>query len=118
MEEGKKPGDYVVTALAGAELPLRPSLSLPTDLLTEYLDTVNRTPGATPPGCDALSLVEVHLEEELSTADSDGRNHTTAVGVRRGRNGEVEWFAHQEVPGEVQRADPGQNLEWRAEPPR
>ena len=118
VQGGRKPGDYIVTAHGDTELPLRPRLSLPADLLTEYLETMNRTPGATPPGCDALSLVEVHLEEELSTADLNGRNHATAVGVRRGSQGRVEWFAHHDDPKEVQRyTSPPQDLEWRAEPP-
>ncbi|HEX4865297.1 MAG TPA: hypothetical protein VFV02_14595 [Acidimicrobiales bacterium] len=103
VHDGDGPGDYVVTAHRDMDLPHRPRLSLPSDLLGEYLETMNRTPGATPPGCDAQSLVEVHLEEELTTAGSDGRNHATAVGVRRGSRGRVEWFAHHDDPGDADR---------------
>lgn len=119
IQEGQKPGDYVVTAHRDNELALRPRLSLPADLVVEYLETMNRIQGATPPGLDALSLMEVHLEEELSTADADGCNHATAVGIRRGARGRVEWFARHAAPEDLQRYDsPPENLEWRATPPQ
>ncbi|WP_337662140.1 hypothetical protein [Actinoalloteichus sp. AHMU CJ021] len=119
IQEGRKPGDYVVTAHDDNELDLRPRLSLPGDLVVEYLETMNRTLGATPPGVDALPLVEVHLEEELSTAGADGRNHATAVGVRRGVDGRAEWFArHADLEDFWRRGGPSEDLEWRANPPK
>ncbi|MFI0468702.1 hypothetical protein ACH347_31870 [Saccharopolyspora sp. 5N102] len=112
--EAGGPGNYRVTAHGGTPLPFRPRLSLPGHLLTRYLDELDRTPGATA-GLSALSLTEIHLEEALTTAGVDGRNRTTAVGVRRAR-GVVEWFWHREAaPGdEVPATDP----EWRADRPR
>ncbi|MEU6270364.1 hypothetical protein [Saccharopolyspora shandongensis] len=93
--EASGPGNYRVTALGGTPLPFRPRLWLPGDLLTQYLDELDRTPGATA-GLSALSLTEVHLEEALTSAGVDGHNRTTAVGVRRAPRGVVEWFWHRE----------------------
>ncbi|EWC62099.1 hypothetical protein UO65_2613 [Actinokineospora spheciospongiae] len=61
--------------------------------------------------------MEVHLEEELTTAGADGRNHATAIGVRRGSHGRVEWFARHADPEVLQRHDAlPEDLEWRADP--
>lgn len=119
VEEGSRPGEYVVTARDSEEMPLRPRLSLPADLLAEYLNKIDTTPGAAPPGLSAESLAEVHLEEELSTSGWDGKNYCTAVGVRRRRDGHVEWFSDRRpTPDPPQYGAPPEDLEWRADPPR
>jgi hypothetical protein len=111
VEEGDRSGDYVVTADRGDPLPLRPRLSLSDDLVAEYLNELDRTPGATA-GLSALSLTEVHLEEALSSG-VDGQHLTTAVGVRRARRGGVEWFWERD-PAPEQDVPPDE-LEWRAD---
>lgn len=117
VEAEDRPGNYRVTAFRDTPMPLRPRLSLPDDLLTEYLDELDRTPGATA-GLSALSLTEVHLEEAL-TAGVDGENRTTAVGVRRAPQGAVEWFWDREsAPGTPAEQVSSVDLEWRAERPR
>ncbi|SFP82253.1 hypothetical protein SAMN05421810_103524 [Amycolatopsis arida] len=116
VEAGERPGDYRVTAYDGEPMPLRPRLSLPDDLLTEYLDEMGDDPAVTG-GLGALSLTEVHLEEALTAGV--GENRTTAVGVRRVISGEVEFFWHRRAPSEPLNSEaPSADLEWRADRPR
>ncbi|GGM84062.1 hypothetical protein GCM10012275_63390 [Longimycelium tulufanense] len=110
------PDVYVVTAYRGTPMPLRPRVRLPQPLLNEYLEILDRTPGATG-GLSALSLTETHLEEAL-TAGVDGQNRTTAVGVRRGPTGDVEWFwDRQPSPPPPDYGAAPDDLEWRTDRP-
>ncbi|PRX50296.1 hypothetical protein B0I33_102415 [Prauserella shujinwangii] len=119
FEPGARPGDHTVVRAGSLDLFLRPTLSLPADELTEYVTAMAEDLRDEPdPPVDALSLVEIHIEEELTSVDADGRNHATAVGVRRGRGGRAEWFAERAEPAAghavpVEDAD----LEWRADRP-
>lgn len=115
IEACEQPGEYVVTAFRDTPMPLRPRVSLPDDLLAEYLSEMERTPGATA-GLSALSLTEVHLEEALSAGV--GQNRTTAVGVRRRRRGGVEFFWERAPAPSAPEYDAApEEQEWRADRP-
>ncbi len=119
IEPGSAPGDYVVTANGDKELPLRPRLSLENRLLSEYLTAMGEDyPDEPDPVLEALSLTEIHIEEELDTVDPDGHNHATALGVRRGSKGKAEWFAERAEPdSSAERIQPSEHLVWQADPP-
>lgn len=105
-------GEYVVTATEDGPPSLRARLSLPNGLLVEYLRRLDETPDATA-GLGALGITEIHLEEALTV---DSRSRTLAVGVRRARSGEVEWFWEREPSSDpIWRGWP--IGEWRAERP-
>lgn len=125
VEDTAELGEYVVTAYGDDDLPLRPRLSLPEDVLSEYLDAVaadlaaDATWGAEQPLDEAISLVLINIEEELATTDLEGRNHAVHVGVRRGPGGEAQWVAEREpVSAPAAETELAHELEWVADPPR
>lgn len=119
IETGSTPGDYIVTADGDKELPLRPRLSLENQILSEYLSTMSADYLDKPdPLFEALSLTEIHIEEELATVDLDGQNYATALGVRRDSKGKAEWFAERSEPDLLaERLQPSEHLVWQADPP-
>ncbi|WP_143101745.1 hypothetical protein [Amycolatopsis marina] len=114
VDAGDSPGEYVVTACQNDPMPLRPRVSLPDDLIMEYLDELERTPGATG-GLTALSITEVHLEEALSAGVE--YRPTTAVGVRRRRGGVEFFWERLAAPPAPEYDAPPEDLEWRADRP-
>ncbi|GGV07062.1 hypothetical protein GCM10010182_27530 [Actinomadura cremea] len=109
---GTAPGVYEVTAHAGRPVRRRPRLVLPEDVLTEYIAGL-RDDGAEA-GLSPLDLIETHIQEELDSVDPEGRNHTTAIGVRRDHVGRPEWFVTQD-PRPPQDAESG--FRWDADRP-
>lgn len=119
IETGSAPGDYIVTADGDKELPLRPRLSLANQVLSEYLSAMSEDYLDKPdPMLEALSLTEIHIEEELATVDLDGQNYAKALGVRRDPKGKAEWFAERSEPDlSAERLQPSEDLIWQADPP-
>lgn len=119
VEPTSTPGEYVVTANGDGELPLRPTLSLDNHLLSEYLTAMSEDyPNVSDPLLEALSLTEIHIEEELDTVDLEGHNHAKALGVRRGPQGKAEWFAERAEPNlSTSPVQPSAHLGWQADPP-
>ncbi|MEV5827740.1 hypothetical protein AB0L25_19430 [Spirillospora sp. NPDC052242] len=109
---GTAPGVYEVTAHAGRPVHRRPRLVLPEDVLAEYVAALRRD--AAEAGLSPLELIETHIQEELDSVDPEGRNHTTAVGVRRDRLGRPEWFVVRD-PRPPQ--DAGSGFRWDADRP-
>ncbi|MPY98819.1 MAG: hypothetical protein GEU97_12635 [Actinophytocola sp.] len=125
VEDTSEPGEYVVTAYGDDDLPLRPRLSLPEDVVSEYLDALaadlaaDAAWGTQQPLDEAVALVLTNIEEELATTDLEGRNHAVHVGVRRGPGGAAQWVAEREPAGDpTPGTEPANDLEWVAEPPR
>ncbi|MFV2177885.1 hypothetical protein ACFHW2_29160 [Actinomadura sp. LOL_016] len=109
---GTAPGVYEMTAHAGRPLHRRPRLVLPEDVLAEYIAALR--PDAAEAGLSPLDLIETHIQEELDSVDPEGRNHTTAIGVRRDHVGRPEWFVTQD-PRPSPDVDPG--FRWDADRP-
>ncbi|MGI5170547.1 hypothetical protein ACQEU3_39980 [Spirillospora sp. CA-253888] len=109
------PGIYEVTAHAGRALQRRPRLALPEDVLTEYVSALRHD--ADEAGLTPLDLIEVHIQEELDSVDHEGRNYTTAVGVRRGHLGRPEWFTTQDRRPPLPDAAPDPDLCWGVDRP-
>jgi hypothetical protein len=107
-------GDEYVLGSDDGTLARRPLLSLPPDLLSEYLEQTGRNyRDAADPLAEALSLTMVHLIEELETDHHEGRNYVRALGLRRDPHGRVELFVEQDLP-DVPRRPFDADLEWRA----
>ncbi|MFD0900018.1 hypothetical protein [Actinomadura sediminis] len=102
---GTAPGVYEVTARAGRPLHRRPRLFLPDDVLAEYVTALRHD--ADDAGLAPLDLIETHIEEELDSVDPEGRNRTTALGVRRDHAGRPEWFVTQDPRPPSPEAGPG-----------
>lgn len=119
IEPGSAPGDYVVTANGDKELPLQPRLSLDNQILSEYLTAMSEDHQGVPdPLLEALSLAEIHVEEELDKVDLNGNNHATALGVRRDSKGKAVWFVERaELPHSAERSESSEHMRWQAEPP-
>ncbi|QFG20782.1 hypothetical protein [Actinomadura sp. WMMB 499] len=109
---GTAPGVHEVTAHAGRPLHRRPRLVLPEDVLAEYIAALRHD--AAEAGLAPLDLIETHIQEELDSIDPEGRNRTTALGVRRDHAGRPEWFVTQD-PRPPPDAAPG--FRWDAAPP-
>jgi hypothetical protein len=108
--------DYVVRTADGEGFAYEPVLYLPTALLAEYLEVMSRTVGDVPDAyAEALSLTQIHLEEELATDHGLGTNYVRALGFRR-RRGRVEFFVEQDLP-DVPYVPPDPDLRWTAERP-
>lgn len=107
---GTAPGVYEVSAHAGRPVHRRPRLVVPEDVLAEYVAALRQD--ADDAGLSPLELIETHVQEELESVDPEGRNHTTALGVRRDRLGRPEWFVTQAPRPAPPDADPG--FRWDA----
>ncbi|GAA5122920.1 hypothetical protein [Haloechinothrix salitolerans] len=125
VEDAAEPGEYVVTAYGDDDLPLRPRLSLPEDVLADYLDALAADLAADAawdteqPLDEAISLVLINIEEELASTDLEGRNHAVHVGVRRDHAGSAQWVAEREPARDAASgAELARELEWVADPPR
>lgn len=95
-----------------------PHFTVPPDLLDEYLRTMSKRYGDQPdPFREALSLTKIHAMEYLTTDHGGGRNATTALGFRRARSGEVEFFVEQGEPDYGPPPGNGETWEWRAARP-
>lgn len=92
----------------------RPVLTIPGDLLIEYLkDMGENFRDEADPFSEALSMTEIHLVEYLRTDHGSGSNATTAIGFRKGSNGEVELFVEKDCPRLEESADPEEGeLRW------
>ncbi len=119
IEPGSISGEYIVTANGDTELPLRPKLSLSNEVLSEYLAAMSQHHQDEPdPVLEALSLTEIHIEEQLAKVDLDGHNHAKGLGFRRGAEGQAEWFVERDEPaGAVEFSEPSADLVWQADPP-
>lgn len=102
---------YVVSSRSGDDLAFQPFLSVSEELLREYLEAAT---GGRSDDRETLSLMKLNLVEELTTDHLDGVNYVRALGYRRSKRGDVEFFVDQEIP-EVGRPEPSVDLEWRAE---
>lgn len=107
------PGVYEVTLPTGRPTDRRPRLVLPEDVLTEYVSALQSD--ADEAGLTPLDLIETHIQEELDTVDLEGRNYTTALGVRRDHRGRPEWFVTQ-APRPPQ-PKPASDLRWNPDRP-
>lgn len=101
---------YVVSS-ERSDLPLRPRLVMSEDLIEERLSVEAGNDSAA--RAEALSLMKLHLVEELTTDHLEGANYTSALGYRRNRRGRVEFFADQDRPP-IPRPEPAADVEWRA----
>lgn len=109
--ENPEYGEYTVMACFGRPMPRQPRLSLPGHLVTAYLAARE----AHDPGLPAISLLEVHLQEELDVVGLDGENHTLAVGIRRGSGGVPEFFSEREPePPFTGYSHPPEDLHWQS----
>ena len=111
----KRDGDTLSIGAVSGAFAFSPVVRLPADLLLDYL----RQPSTyswpvTDPEAEALSLLEIHLVEELTTDHGEGRNYVRTVGLQRGRGGRVALVTDKDVPPLSRRA-PDPNLEWRAD---
>ncbi|SDH55761.1 hypothetical protein SAMN05192558_111110 [Actinokineospora alba] len=86
--------DYVVRGRSRRAFWYEPVLTLPAELLAEYLDKMSEQYGMP----EALSLTKIHAVEYLTTDHGEGLNATTALGFRRTKSGEVEFFLDQDPP--------------------
>lgn len=114
QEEGlhfERVGDsdaYEPVAAARDRFVRFPVLSLPGEVLDEYVRTVDAPGIAT-----ARHRAALHVVEMLTTDHGDGRNATVAIGFRRGADGRAEFFVERDLPGPP---DPvGEPLEWTAD---
>jgi hypothetical protein len=91
-------------------------VDLPLDLLDAYLAQQPAPPWGGDPRAEALSLLQVHLVEELGTDHGEGVNRTRRVGLRR-RGGRVLLSVEQAERPPRPAVEPDPHLVWRAEPP-
>ena len=90
-------------------------LSLPPDLLTEYLEQMSRDlPDVPDPLAEALEITTVHLAEDLGIYHHGEPIHTRSAGLRRRRDGRLVLLLDQDIPG-VPHQVPDPDLEWRAD---
>jgi hypothetical protein len=91
-----------------------PVVRLAPDLLRDYLQQSNSYPWpVTDPRAEALSLLEIHIVEELTTDHAEGRNHVRSVGLERRPDGRVALVVDKDVPP-LPDVPPDPDLEWRA----
>lgn len=86
--------DYEVRGRSRRAFWYQPVFTLPADLLAEYLRKMSEHYGMP----EALSLTKIHAAEYLTTDHGEGLNATTALGFRRTKSGEVEFFLDQDPP--------------------
>lgn len=113
------PSEFAVGSESERKFWHRPVLTIPGDLLAEYLVDVSRQyADSADPGREALSVTGIHLMEHLGTDHGSGANATTALGFRRNGSGRVELFVEKELP-KVERPEgaDGDVFEWTPDRP-
>ncbi|MGI9003236.1 MAG: hypothetical protein ACR2GH_16530 [Pseudonocardia sp.] len=109
--------DYVLSAGARGRFIHVPVLTIPLELLDEYLSAASRMYDDRPdPALEALSMAVMHVGESLTSDHGDGMNATTALGFRRADDGSVEFYVHEDRL-ETSTGTGGDMMEWVADPP-
>jgi hypothetical protein len=93
---GHRSDQFIVSSKAGG-FRYEPVLTVAEDLLEEYLRDYSQDLRDHPdPMAEALSMTKIHMAEHLTTDHGDGLNATVALGFRRLRRGQVEFFLEQD----------------------
>jgi hypothetical protein len=106
-------GDTLHVSSPDGAFAFAPVITLPPDLLHEYLEQADAPPWGGEPRAEALSLLQINILEELDTDHGEGRNYVRSVGLQRGRDGRVTLVVDKGVPP-LPDLPPDPDLEWRA----